>query len=56
MGQNKVMTFPNGTYSSVPRSLSFVAPAPYNKVVIRLVYTKSNGTAWFDALSLLRSP
>ncbi len=35
--QNRAITFPDGTYGFVARSLNFVAPGPYNKVVIRLI-------------------
>jgi uncharacterized repeat protein (TIGR02543 family) len=36
------------------KSLMFNAPKAYNKIVVVFTYTKSSGTVWFDAVSLLR--
>jgi hypothetical protein len=54
--QTAPITFYTGTYGFLPRTLAFTATSSYNKIVIQLVYSKATGAAWFDGLSLLRSP
>jgi len=45
-----------GTYGFQKKSLNFVAASAYTKVVIKITYSKPQGTAWFDALSLMKTP
>jgi hypothetical protein len=54
--QTNILTLPNGNYGFTKKSLAFTAPGAYDKIVIKLIYSKSSGTVWFDGLSLLRSP
>ena len=54
--QTKTITFANGTYGFTQKSITFTAPGAYNKIVIKLIYSKGSGSIWFDGLSLLRSP
>ncbi len=54
--QTNTISFGNGTYSWTQKSLTFTAPGAYNKVVIKLTYSKAHGSVWFDGVSLLRSP
>jgi len=54
--QTKTITFANGTYGFTQKLMSFAAINAYNKIVIKLTYSKGSGAVWFDALSLLRSP
>ncbi len=53
--QTKTITLANGTYDWKPRSAMFTALATYNKVVVRLTYSKASGTVWFDGVSLLKT-
>ena len=54
--QTATITFPNGTYGFTQKTLAFTATRAYNKIVIKLIYSKGTGAEWFDGLSLLRSP
>jgi hypothetical protein len=54
--QTKLINLPNGTYGFTQKNLSFKASGAYNKVVIKLIYSKQSGAVWFDGLSLLRMP
>ncbi len=54
--QTKLINLPNGTYGFTQKNLGFTASGAYNKVVIKLIYTKKSGAVWFDCLSLLRTP
>ncbi len=54
--QTKYITFANGTYGFTQKKLTFTATGAYNKVVIKLIYSKAGGSVWFDGLSLLRAP
>jgi hypothetical protein len=54
--KTNTITFPNGSYPFQKKSLAFTAPSAYNKIVIKLTYSKATGAVWFDGLSLLRSP
>ena len=54
--QNKSITFANGTYVFTHKTLTFTAAAAYDRVVVKVIYSKAGGSAWFDALSLLRAP
>ncbi len=51
--QTKYIFFPSTTYAFTQRSLAFNAAGAYNKVVIRLIYSKGSGSVWFDGLSLV---
>ena len=52
----KTISFPNGIYGFIQKSMSFTVTHAYNKIVIKLTYSKGSGSIWFDSLSLLRSP
>ena len=54
--QAKSITLPNGSYGFTRKALVFTAPGSYNRIVIKLLYSKRSGSVWFDGLSLLRSP
>ncbi len=52
----KTLVFPAGTYPFTRKSLSFAAGHAYTAIRITVLYSKATGGAWFDGLSLLRSP
>jgi murein DD-endopeptidase MepM/ murein hydrolase activator NlpD len=52
--QTQTITFSTGTYNFTQKTLSFTALGTYNKIVIKLIYSKGSGSIWFDAVSLLR--
>ncbi len=54
--QTQVLDFPAGSYAFRQKKATFATTGAYTRVVIRLIYSKGSGTAWFDGLSLLRSP
>lgn len=54
--QSKAVAFPNGTYSFTRKTLTFTSAGAYDRIVIKLIYSKGSGAVWFDGLSLLRGP
>jgi len=54
--KKQTITFTNGSYTYALKSSSFTAGGTYNKVIIKLTYSKASGKAYFDELSLLKSP
>ena len=49
----KTVNCPSGTtYNWKNAKLSLTAPAAYNKVVVKITFSKATGTAWFDWVSL----
>ena len=50
----KTITLSNGTYIFQQKSLAFNTTAAYDKVVIKIIYSKKSGSIWLDGLSLLR--
>ncbi len=53
---NQIIALPRGTYGFTQQAVGFTAPGAYTRIVIKLWYTAPTGVAWFDGLSLLRSP
>jgi hypothetical protein len=54
--QTQVIVFRNGTYSFQQRTASFSAVGAYDRILVRLIYTKGSGIIWVDNVSLLKSP
>ncbi len=54
--QSPTLSFAAGTYAFRQKSVAFTAKGTYNKIVIKLTYSKGSGVVWFDGLSLLKSP
>lgn len=55
LAQTKTINCPTGTYTTyLKKALLFTTTSAYTKIIIKLTYTKPTGTAWFDAISLLR--
>ncbi len=50
----KTVNCGNGTYGFKQKLLSFTAPGPYTKIVVRFTYSKASGRVWFDWVSLVR--
>ncbi|MDD2921630.1 MAG: hypothetical protein PHQ36_05025, partial [Anaerolineales bacterium] len=50
----KAINCPVATYNFQRKVTSFTATGAYNRVIVRLVYTKSSGTVRFDGFSLIR--
>jgi hypothetical protein len=50
----KTINCTNGSSVFTQKSLAFNAPGDYTKIVVKFTYSKASGTAWFDAVSLLR--
>ena len=60
-GSKWVNTFPlpityTGTFKFAKATTWFIAPKAYTRVVVKLNYTASSGTLWYDDASLLWAP
>ena len=52
----KTVNCSTGTYGFTQKSLFFLSPGSYTRVVIKLTYAKATGTIYFDGLSLMKAP
>jgi hypothetical protein len=53
VGQD-IVQCPTGTFGYVQKSLTFMAPAAYNRIVVQFNYSATSGMVWFDKASLLK--
>jgi len=52
----KTLNFKKGTHTFEKVNGSFIAPGAYTKIVFRIVFKSSTGSAWFDTASLKWAP
>lgn len=52
----KTLNFNKGTHSFQKVSGAFTAPGAYTKIIFKIVFKSSAGTAWFDTASLKWAP
>jgi hypothetical protein len=54
--QTQILNFAKGTYPFKQTTANFTAAGAYDRILVRLIYTKGGGIIWVDSVSLLKSP